>query len=179
MALADETIPWSRDALLRWSDFRAEPSPSGFEDASCVVRYGISWTVDSESSGGRVEYFVADVRLEAEFFPWLSWVRQMYATPELLRHEQGHFDLAEMLRRDAAAGMRGEFCGRRYAARGHNEEQRKQFARDHTGSLLGRELKKWQARMEEAQSEYDRRTDFGQDREAQSAYDARFSGLRG
>ena len=173
-----ETIPWSKIVLLGWSDFKAEPNPAVFEDASSTIKYRATWTVDSEVLSGRVRFFIEDVKLVAEFFPWLSWVRGLYATPELLRHEQGHFDLAELLRKDVTEKITDAVCHKRYPARGKNEEQQKQFAREYSSRLLAGELKKWQAYLEKRRSEYDCRTGFGRDAGAQSLYDRQFSQLR-
>lgn len=173
-----ETIPWSKTAFLGWSDFGAEPNPAAFEDASSTVKYRITWVVNSESVENKVRFFIEDIRLVAEFFPWLSWVRRMYATPGLLKHEQGHFDLAELLRKDITAKIRDAVNQKRYPARGKDAEQQKQFARERSALLLSGELKKWQAYLEEKQSEYDSRTSFGHDAKAQSVYDRQFSRLR-
>ena len=173
-----ETIQWSKTILLRWSDFKAEPNPAAFEDASSTIKYRPTWTVNSEDANGRIQFFVKDLRLAAEFFPRLSWVREQYATAELLNHEQGHFDLAESLRHHITAEITDALHDKRYPALGKNEEQRKQFAREHTTQVIANELKKWHPYLEKKRSEYDGRTDFGQDAKQQSEYDERFSRLR-
>lgn len=171
-------IPWSKTIFLKWSDFEAESNPASFEDALSTVKYRITWTVNSESMGNHIQFFIEDVNLVAEFFPELSWVREIYATSNLLKHEQGHFDLAEMLRDEITKKITGVIHSKRYLAKGKNEEQRKQFAKEYSALLLNNELKKWQCYMEEKQSEYDSQTNFGQDAKAQSAYNRKFSQLR-
>lgn len=174
-----QTIPWSRNVFLKWSNFEAESNPAAYEDSKSTIRYRIMWTVDSEKADEKILFLIRDVMLVTEFYPGLSWVRKMYATADLLKHEQGHFDLAELARADITADISSAVCGKRYPANGKNDEQRKQFARERSSMLLNAELKKCQARMEERRTKYDQDTDFGHDRNAQSEYDALFSKLRG
>lgn len=173
-----ETISWSKTTFLKWADFKAEPNPAVFEDSSSIIRYRITWTVNSEVVDGQVEFFLEDIKLITEFYPGLSWVRSMYATPELLNHEQGHFDLAELMRNDVTAEIITVINEKRYAVVGKNDEQCKQFARERSALLLANELKKWQTYMEQKRSEYDRQTNFGQNVKVQSDYDTRFYQLR-
>ena len=173
-----QAIPWSKDVPLQWGDFRADPHPAAFEDAFGAIAYRPSWTVHSEEKAGSIQFFVGGMRLVTEFLPDLSWVRQMYATPELLRHQQGHFDLAEMLRPEITEGILGKIGDQRHAARGQNDEERKQYARAYTSSILGREVRQWSSYLDERRSEYDAATEFGQNAEAQSVYDEQFSRLR-
>jgi hypothetical protein len=42
-----------------------------------------------------------DVRVEVEFYPNSSWVKPGRKSTELLKHEQGHFDLTELYARKA------------------------------------------------------------------------------
>ena len=94
----NDTISWSEDYFLDWSDFQAELNPAAFEDAHSTIKYHYTWTVNSDSIGNQIKFFIENIDLTVEFHPLLSWVRQSQATPELLKHEQGHFDLAELLR---------------------------------------------------------------------------------
>lgn len=178
LLLSLQIIQWSKDIFLRWSDFKAESNPAAYEDAFSTIKYRITWTVDSVSQKDQILFFINDLRLAVEFFPYLSWVRQMYATPELLRHEQGHFDLAEMLRPEITNKIKDVVSGQRHVAEGQNDEQRKQFARENSASLLMHELQKWQTLMEKKRSEYSKETGFGHNAEMQLRYDIQFSHLR-
>ena len=173
-----DIIPWSKTTFLKWSDFEADPNPAIFEDASVTVRYRIVWTVGSEKIKDQIQFFIEDIKMVTEFYPALSWVRDMYATDKLLHHEQGHFDLVELLREEITASMSKAFHGKMYPVMGKNEEQRKQFAKEHSALLLDDELKNWQPYVDKRQSEYDAHTDFGENAKAQSNYDVRFAKLR-
>ena len=167
-------IPWSKDRLLKWSDFKADPNHGVFENSSSVIEYRATWFVGSESANGRISFVIKDIGLITEFFPHRSWVREMYATSELLRHEQGHFDLVEMLRKSITIKITDALCPKMYPTKGKNEEQQKQYAREYSGMLIAGELAKIQKYVEEKRTEYDVQTDFGQDAKAQSIYDNQF-----
>jgi predicted secreted Zn-dependent protease len=47
-----------------------------------------------------------EIRVEAEFYPNTSWVKQARRSVELLRHEQGHFDLTEVYARKMKKAIR-------------------------------------------------------------------------
>ena len=173
-----DILPWSKTTFLKWSDFEADPNPAVFEDASVMTRYRVVWTVGSEKIKDQIQFFIEDIKMVTEFYPALSWVRDMYATDKLLRHAQGHFDLVESLREKITANISKAFHGKMYPAVGKNKEQRKQFAREYSALLLEDELKNWQPYVDKRQSEYDTHTDFGGNAKAQSDYDVQFAKLR-
>ena len=170
MSLQD-ILSWSKDHLLDWSDFQAEPNPSTYEDASCVIKYGCTWTVNSENFGSEIRFSIEKIELTTEFHRHLSWVRNSFATLELLNHEQGHFDLAELLRMEIVEKIQSIFRGKWYPTRGQNDEQRKQSAREDSATMITKELKKWEKYLQEKQEEYDVKTDYGSLANKQSEYD--------
>ena len=172
------TIPWSKTTMLDWPDFKAVPNPAVFESAHSTIRYRIAWTVGSESVDNEVQFFIDKINIITEFFPELSWVREMYATKSLLRHEQGHFDLAELFRNDITEKIKNAFTGKLYHTIGKNDDQCKQYAREHSGRLLYEVLKKHQTHLDEQRSQYDKMTNFGEDEHEQAVYDAQFLNLR-
>ena len=93
-------ISWTSDSLLRWSDFKAELNPAVFEDSRSVIKYGFTWTVNSDKVNDKIVFLIDSITTVTEFHPLLSWFRESESNDDLLKHEQGHFDLAEMLRRD-------------------------------------------------------------------------------
>lgn len=170
-------ISWSKERLLDWSDFQAESNPAVFEDAYSVVKCRCMWTVESETFGNDVRFSIRNIRLVPEFHKHLSWVRPNMATPKLLNHEQGHFDLVELLRAEITEKIRTVFDDKWYPTRGQNEEQRKQFAREDSGSMLAKELEKWEEYISKKQHDYDAQTDYGQGAEKQNEYNVMFAQL--
>lgn len=171
-------ISWSRDYLLDWPDFQAESNPATFEDAHSTIKYRYTWTVNSDSVGNQIRFFIENIALTTEFHPLLSWVRQPQATSQLLNHEQGHFDLTELLRPEILAQIQNVFVGKKFPTRGQNQEQQKQFAREDSGLLIAKEIEKLEKYLFEKQEEYDKQTNYGQITEKQQEYDNSFKNLR-
>jgi len=173
-----DIITWSKDYFLNWSDFKAESNPSSFEDSSSHVKYHHTWTVNSEMSDGTIYFLIDDIKLSTQFFRHLSWVRENQASLELLKHEQGHFDLAESLRPIITEEIQKEFKDKKFTTRGKNDEQRKQFAREDSKLMISKELEKWLNDLSQKRMKYDEETEFGHNLNKQNEYDKKFNELR-
>ena len=139
----DDIVSWSKDYSLEWSDFKAQPNSSSFEDSSSYIKFYQTWTVHSDISEGEICFLIDDIKLSAQFLRHLSWVRGKQDSLELLKHEQGHFDLAESLRPIITEKIQNEFKDKKFPTRGQNEEQQKQFAREDSGLMIAQKLKQW------------------------------------
>lgn len=175
---SNNTILWSKDYFLNWSDFQAESNPSTFEDAHSIIKYRYTWTVNSDNLGSQIRFFIEKIELITEFHPLLSWVRQLHATSQLLNHEQGHFDLVELYRPKITQHIQSVFDKMKFPTRGQHPEQQKQFAREDSGLMIAKEVEKWEKYISEKQEEYDKQTNFGQIIEKQREYDDVFKKLR-
>ncbi|NIM26241.1 MAG: hypothetical protein GTN97_04370 [Nitrosopumilaceae archaeon] len=173
-----DIISWSKDYFLSWSDFQAEPNSAAYEDSSSNIKYHHTWTVDSEMIDGQIFYFINDINLTTQFLKHLSWVRDQHATQQLLKHEQGHFDLAESLIPEIIQSMKEKFQGKRFPTRGQNDEQRKQFAKGNSGLLIANELENWFHKLHQKREQYDKETNFGNNLDAQKLYNEKFAQLR-
>ncbi len=174
----DDIISWTKDYFLDWSDFMAESSPSKFEDSSSKIKYHHTWTVHSEISNGEIYFLIDAIKLSAQFLRHLSWVREKQASLELLKHEQGHFDLAEFLRPKITEKIQNEFKDKKFPTRGQNDDQRKQFAREDSGLMLAKELERWSYDFSQKRIKYDEETEFGHNLNKQKEYDEKFNELR-
>lgn len=171
------SISWNANYSLSWSDFQAESNPAAFEDAHSVVKYSYTWTVNFDRIDDKIMFFVECLKLTTEFYPLLSWVRKSQATSSLLKHEQGHFDLAELLRPNITEQIQSIFNKKKFPTRGQNYEQQKQFAREDSGLLIAKEVEKWEKHFFEKEIEYDKLTNYGQIFEKQQEYDVLFQSL--
>jgi len=171
-------LVWSNDSFLRWSDFNAESNPSAFEDSHSVIKYRYTWTVNSEKIGSQVLFFIENIQLSVEFYPALSWVRTLQTNDDLLKHEQGHFDLAELTKRENLEKLQNKFYEKEFPTRGKNEEQIKQFAKVDSGKMIAIEVEKLEEILSQKRQEYDVQTNFGQNLEKQSEYNSIFDRLR-
>lgn len=173
-----EIIFWSKDYFLTWDDFYAEPNSSSFEDSSSQIKYNYTWIINSETSEGKIYFLIDNIQLSTQFLRRLSWVREKQASPELLKHEQGHFDLAESLRSIIMAEFQKEFKNKRFLTRGQNEEQQKQFAREDSNLMISQRLENWYYELTQLRKQYDEETEFGHNLEKQYEYDKKFFKLR-
>lgn len=174
----NDVITWSEDYFLKWSDFKADPNHSAFEDSSSNIKYNHTWTVRSEMIDGKIFYLIDRINLSTLFFRHLSWVRKQNSSDFLLNHEQGHFDLAESLKPTIKQAIENKFRDKTFPTRGQNEEQRKQFAKEDSGLMISAELEKWNTILSEKRHQYDIDTEYGQNSEKQIEYDEIFKKLR-
>ncbi len=81
---------WSADRKLNWSEFKAKPNKNlaSWANTACAIGYSFEGNNDSA-------FFKVECCFESE----LSWVKEN-PTDLLLRHEQAHFDLAEVYARE-------------------------------------------------------------------------------
>ncbi len=96
----NDIVEWPLNNSLKWSDFKAESNPAIFEDSHSTIKYGFTWKVNSDKLNEEIVFLIDNIKLTAEFHSLLSWIRTSEANDNLLKHEQGHFDLAETIRRD-------------------------------------------------------------------------------
>ncbi|MEK0350648.1 MAG: hypothetical protein QQN60_05435 [Nitrosopumilus sp.] len=174
----NDTISWSNDSYLKWSDFDAESNTTTFEDSHSVIKYRFTWTVNSDEKETQIIFFIQNIQLFVEFHKILSWVRPSEATDDLLKHEQGHFDLAELVKLENIEKLKNKFYDKQFSTRGKNEDQRKQFAREDSGKLIVEEVQKIEVILSQRRKEYDEQTNFGQNLEKQSNYDSIFDKLK-
>ncbi len=177
--MVEQTIlEWTPDFTLKWSDFKAESNPAVFEDSHSVVKYRFTWTVNSEKIGDQIVFFIEDIRIFVEFHSLLSWVRLSESTDSLLNHEQGNFDLAELVKNENLLKFHDMFYSKHYPTRGQNEAQRKQFAKEDSGKMINVEIEKLQELYDKKSQKYRDETKYGLNSDQQSKYDLLFSQLR-
>ncbi|MFQ5496544.1 MAG: hypothetical protein ACE5DU_01515 [Nitrosopumilus sp.] len=172
------TVEWDREIFLKWTDFKAESNPAVFEDSHSVLKYRFTWTVNSNKLDDIVVFLIDDIRLSVEFIPQLSWVRFPDVSDNLLKHEQGHFDLGELVKRENINILQNTFYGKQFPTRGQNQEQRKQFAKEDSGKMIAVEVEKLEQLLDKRREEYDVETEFGQNSKKQAEYDLIFEKLR-
>jgi len=84
----EDYIPWNIERKLSWEDFLA-PSPANTSDAALTTTYvGFSFSKTRD---------VISYKIECKFQKSRSWGR--VKTDYILKHEQGHFDIAEIFAR--------------------------------------------------------------------------------
>jgi len=171
-------ISWTSNYSLKWSDFKAELNPAVFEDSHSVIKYGFTWRINSDKINDKVVFLIDSIKIAAEFHPLLSWVRESESNDNLLKHEQGHFDLAEMLRRDHDIIFEKKFYHKVFETRGKNEAQQKQFAKIDSGRMISNEVDKLSLILAKKRKEYDAETEYGKNILNQLKYTNIFKNLQ-
>ncbi len=174
----DDLLSWSKDYFLTWSDFKAEPNSSSFEDASCYLKYHPTWKVMFKTDNDEIFFLIENIQLSTQFLRHLSWVRKKQSSLNLLKHQQGHFDLAESFRSVIEKNLQNEFRDKKFPTRGANEEQQKQFARENSGLMIAKQLEKYDYELSQMRIKYDSETEYGLNPNKQLEYDDKFSKLR-
>ncbi|KEQ56095.1 hypothetical protein AAA799B03_01281 [Marine Group I thaumarchaeote SCGC AAA799-B03] len=174
----NETLSWTKQCSLKWSDFKAEHNPASYEDSHSVIKYGFTWTVDSEKMGSDILFLIKNIQISVEFCPLLSSVRPSEISDQLLKYEQGRFDLAELVKRENLSSLQMKFEGKKFPTRGKNEEQRKQLAKEDSGKMIAQEIEHLQNLLEEKLREYDEITDYGNNLEKVTEFNLKFEQLK-
>lgn len=96
-------LKWREHSALGWNDFKGRARRNTGEP-SAVTDTG--FRAQLECRGGTL-----DIRVEAEFYMSSSWVIPGRKSVELLRHEQGHFDMTELYARKMRKAIRDARIG--------------------------------------------------------------------
>jgi len=107
-ANAQESIRWNENQLLNWDDFNGKVNDTSRYDAECFaeIRYNYKF------------YSVSDFEFEvfASFDKNTSWSRKGTRSVALLKHEQMHFNIAELF----AEKLQNDFNSYSYTASTYN-----------------------------------------------------------
>ena len=174
----NDTIDWSIDTFLNWSDFKADHNSSIFEDSHSEIKFRFTWTVNSDTLNDEIIFSIENISLFVEFHPLLSSVRSAEKNDDLLKHEQGHFDLAELTKNENLEKLQNRFYNEQFPTRGKNDDQRKQFAKEDSGKMIVLEIRKLEGLLDLRRKKYVEETNFGQNKEKELEYDLIFDKLR-
>lgn len=84
---------WKDHNKLSWEDFRG-PVNAQTDEAAAATHCSIGFKTNMNNASGKPEVIVYN-----KFYINKSWVRSDAKIPDILRHEQGHFDLCELYTR--------------------------------------------------------------------------------
>lgn len=87
----EEKLNWQEDRPLTWEDFKAIPDNT--ESYSANTNSGMSYSWNYSTASGQP---VLEFEVFSNFYPGLSWVKQIENEDYLLAHEQLHFDISEL-----------------------------------------------------------------------------------
>ena len=174
-------IIWNKTQILKWNDFKKRFDPKAKASASSAIGFESKPLIEHIKTGSKFKFKIRDMQLQAVFIPDFSWVMKKVSkkgSTLLLKHEQGHFDLAEEITRKTRIKTTNRFQNRTFIVKGKNEDKAKKDAilqvtkirKEIDGKLL-KELKS-------QQTKYDDKTNHGLIIENQEKYNKRFEKLR-
>lgn len=88
----DIKLYWSKDKLLTWEDFKGKPIKSSPHAANTDSGFELQYSYKSS------DHFLV-FELQTKFIKNKSWVKPDKKSEDLLKHEQGHFDISEIYTR--------------------------------------------------------------------------------
>jgi hypothetical protein len=86
-----DTISYKSKTILTWNDFKGSVPARSSAAANSAVGFKFDVKVDGDD-----ESINLNVTVAAFFVKSKSWVKSQHATDYILKHEQGHFDLARV-----------------------------------------------------------------------------------
>ncbi len=148
-----DLIAWSSDRPLSWDDFNGSPEKRSDFDALTAASFGFSY----EYLSGKYYRFIIKVGFDKNH----SWVKRENATEDLLKHEQGHFDINEIFARLCIKELQN--------VRVKNM--------DKFGKEVEKVFDKISRKMSDFQNEYDRETDHSKVKDKQIVWNAKIEKL--
>lgn len=88
---ANEKIVWNKDSPLKWNDFKGIPLQSNPYAANTNSGMSYTWNYSTKTGTPALEH-----QVYSNFYPQLSWVKEIQNKDYLLAHEQLHFDISEL-----------------------------------------------------------------------------------
>lgn len=174
-------INWNKTRILKWSDFKKEPDHESNASASAAIGFESMPIIEHIKIRGEFKFKIKDMRLFAVFIPNLSWVMKNLSKKNsmlLLKHEQGHFDLAEEITRKSRTKAINRFQDRSLVANGKNEDAAKKDAILQVNVMRKEIEAKLQGEFKSQETKYDDITNHGLIMSHQEEYNKRFNKLR-
>ncbi|MEO7985617.1 MAG: DUF922 domain-containing protein [Gemmatimonadales bacterium] len=175
------TVLEGHEETLGWQDFQAA-APAGYTgdaaltDARFDAQYDYEWDDTPSHKGYRVDHVQVTVTLDRASM----WSHKPSRTPELLKHEQGHYDIVALVARDLFNELTGWDSGK------SPKRFKKQTDLKSAADRVIRQARAQAARLAGTATTvgvYDKQTRHMQDTKAQEGWDkalaaARSSGRR-
>ncbi|THU33432.1 DUF922 domain-containing protein [Niastella caeni] len=141
-------IPWSASRKLTWSDFKGNPDPHSTNAALTSSNINIEFGYDDKG----FQYSI-----KCSFDPNRSWVR--IKNNDVLAHEQGHFDIAEIFARRLNKLMKAY-----------------RFNAKTAGTDVNKLYEGTMKQHREAQTQYDQETDYSRNKTKQEEWLKKITG---
>jgi hypothetical protein len=160
-------VSWDPSSPITWGDFQGEPTSDAQWTAAAAIHMAIHWytsftiVYDFETGHWRGAIDSETLEIRNLMDPARSWVVLSKETPEMLIHEQRHFDLNEVYCRKLRAVLLS------LAVRGGSVEAVREALQTAIDETADRILDA----LEGVQDRYDRETAHGNDPTGQGKWD--------
>ncbi len=154
----EELIRWSHNGLT-WADYKGKPNPKSDAAASTTTYLMISYTIGNNNFS---------YRIESKFSKTRSW--GLHKTPYILRHEQGHFDIAEVFARKLHKKMSEYSFNKKTYPKDlkkiyqdildEKEELQNRYDRETNHSINKEKQEEWNKKIEKLLDEYKAYADY-------------------
>ncbi len=174
-------IIWNKIQILKWNDFKKKSDPEAKASAISAIGFESKPLIEHIKTGSKFKFKIREMQLHAVFIPDFSWVMKNVSEKDstlLLKHEQGHFDLAEEITRKTRIKTTNRFQNRVFIVKGKNEDKAKKEAISQATKIRKEIDGKLQKELKSQETKYDDKTNHGLIREHQEKYNKRFEKLR-
>src|SRR5579872_2444204 len=154
-------IIWKKTRVLKWIDFKKKPDLRSKASASSAIGFESKPFIEHIKAGNKFNFKIKDMQLNAVFIPDLSWVMKNVSKKNsipLLKHEQGHFDLAEEITRKIRIRTTNRFHNRSFIVKGKNEQAAQKDAVFQTTDIRKQIECKLQKDFKSQETKYDDKT---------------------
>jgi hypothetical protein len=174
-------IIWNKTQILKWSDFKKKFDPKAKASANSAIGFESKPLIEHVKTRGKFKFKITDMQLHAVFIPDFSWVKKNIGKKDrmlLLKHEQGHFDLAEEITRKVRTKTTNRFLNKSFIVKGKNEDNAKKNAILQATKLRKEIDDKLYKEFKDQEAKYDGNTNHGLIIGYQEKYNKRFEKLR-
>ena len=174
-------IIWNKTRILKWNDFKKKPNLKAKASASSAIGFESQPFIEHINTGSKFQFKIRDMQLHAVFIPDFSWVMKNVSKKGsvlLLKHEQGHFDLAEEITRKTRIKTTDRFQNKAFTVKRKNEDKARKDAISQVSKIRKKIDDKLQHEFKSQETKYDDETNHGLIVEYQEKYNKRFDKLR-
>ena len=148
---------------LSFREFLAAPPAGVAFDAETNTHLKYDYRYRTLTRGGSTTFTLTKITFRAELDPAKSWTKRPQDV-ELLRHEQGHFDITEVIQRKAALEWQSQI-GKLSIRASSMAEGKKEF-----DQLIRQRMEPYLQRLVRFQKQYDVDTNHGRNAERQKQW---------
>ena len=174
----EDLITWSPEFVLRLEHYKGMPDDQKPHHANTRVNITYVFRHEEKKTVSRHKITIKEIMTSSFIDLSKSWIKhEIKSHPNLhflLKHEQGHFDLAEECARAIGIKMNSKFKGKSFSCNSSTTEG----CIEEINKILGKEFRNLSNDLRKSDKKYDEETNYGRTLTAQEKYNIRFSKLR-